>query len=80
MVLKLESLSAQNADPTLWQIVDPYIGLAQFCPLRKLKAIHCCPFIDFLANSWTYLVIDLKKVENCLHFDAKPGIFFRAKC
>ena len=35
---KLESLSEQNADPALWQIADPYIGLLQFLPFGRVKS------------------------------------------
>ena len=27
----------QNDDPALWQIADPYIGLAQFLPIGRIK-------------------------------------------
>ena len=60
LILKLESLSEQNADPALWQIADPYIGSAEFFSIGKIKSFHCCPFLDLLANFWTYLMFVFK--------------------
>ena len=36
--LKTGSLSKQNAGPALWQIADPYRGLAQFLPIGGMKS------------------------------------------
>ena len=38
LILKLESLSEQNADPAFWQIADPYIGSAEFLSNGKIKS------------------------------------------
>ena len=58
---KLKSLSEQNADPVLWQIADPYIGLVQFLAIRRMKSFSMLSFIDLIANFGTYLMIDFRK-------------------
>ena len=43
LILKLESLSEQNADPALRQIADPYIGFSQFLPIGRMKSFSLLP-------------------------------------